>query len=286
MNEKHQILVKSHTANPDRYAELVSAAIGKRSLREFARLCDCSAAALSRILHGQNTGASRIKLIEAIAQHADPHSGVTLDTLAEANGYTLQDVVIQADSVARQAPVMSQAQLAAQAVLIQDLTESGKNVHVLPRNHQISDYTSIKPDLLIEVCEFENKKQTLFCEFLTSPFVTPETVIERIERFTLVNAFRYDNTPSIDFLLLVFDLEIYNATVAKHGSKKLPISLRFGLVDLSKGEIIAQHFFPSKRPEWFYERSMEMYIPIPNIHAEQNVNPIDNAAVIAKERGT
>lgn len=284
MKDNHQILVKTRAANADRFIELLTAAIGTRSLREFARLCDCSAAALTRILHKQNTGASRIKLIEAIAQNADPRSGVTLEMLAEANGYTLQDVIIQSDSLPRQATQMSQAELAAQAIFIQDFTCSGKTVRILPCDHRIGDYAGIKPDLLIEASDLGGKPELFFCEFLNGMSRTQETIRDRIDRYTLVNAFKDDGTPTIHFHLLVVDLEACNTMSEFNADRKLPINLTLGLIDLGERKIAAQYTFPTKTPDWFCEMSKTVYIPVPNSQTEQMVVPIENIIPQTKKR--
>ena len=83
------IWAKTQTINRDRFAELLIAAKGERTMKDFAKLCNVNPSTFTRISKKANKGASSIELIQAIAAHAAPNSGVTLEALAEANGYTL-----------------------------------------------------------------------------------------------------------------------------------------------------------------------------------------------------
>lgn len=55
-------------------------------MRQFAAECGANQSTFSRIANQVFIGSSSDKLIRAIAEHADPESGVTLDALMAANG--------------------------------------------------------------------------------------------------------------------------------------------------------------------------------------------------------
>lgn len=59
---------------------------GGRSMRQFAEECGVNQSTFSRMENQVFTGASSEKVLRAIAEHADPESGVTLDMLMAANG--------------------------------------------------------------------------------------------------------------------------------------------------------------------------------------------------------
>ena len=64
---------------------------GDRTMQEFARDCGANPSTFTRIMQKANKGASSPELLEAIAENAAAESGVTLNALAEANGYVLTE---------------------------------------------------------------------------------------------------------------------------------------------------------------------------------------------------
>ena len=78
--------------SPDKelLAELVIRAKGaRRSMRQFASDCNVNPSTLSRIINKKTQGANSDELIAAIADHADPDSGVTFEMLMKAHGMVL-----------------------------------------------------------------------------------------------------------------------------------------------------------------------------------------------------
>ena len=73
--------------DPELFAELTKKAIGPdRSLTNFADLCNLSPSTVSRIINQQFKTTSSDEVIKAIADNADPRSGVTADLLLKAQG--------------------------------------------------------------------------------------------------------------------------------------------------------------------------------------------------------
>lgn len=73
--------------DPVLFAELTKKAIGPdRSLTNFADLCNLSPSTVSRIINQQFKTTSSDEVIKAIADNADPRSGVTADLLLKAQG--------------------------------------------------------------------------------------------------------------------------------------------------------------------------------------------------------
>lgn len=78
--------------------QLVERAIGeKRSLTEFAELCGVSPSTISRIVNGKFTTPISDCTILAIAENADPDSGVSLEDLLAVHG--LAPIAIEADVI-------------------------------------------------------------------------------------------------------------------------------------------------------------------------------------------
>lgn len=79
--------LKNKTVDFKRFAELVLQAKGDtRTMQQFAADLGTHPSTLSRIVHMKNTGPSAESLLKAIAEQADPESGVTFDMLMEVNG--------------------------------------------------------------------------------------------------------------------------------------------------------------------------------------------------------
>ena len=74
----------------DLLAELVISAKGpRRSMRQFAKDCNVNPSTMSRVINKKTQGANSDDLIAAIADHADPDSGVTFEMLMKAHGMAL-----------------------------------------------------------------------------------------------------------------------------------------------------------------------------------------------------
>lgn len=79
-------------SSPDKelLAELVIRAKGaRRSMRQFATECNVNPSTMSRVINKKTQGANSDELIAAIANHADPDSGVTFEMLMKAHGMAL-----------------------------------------------------------------------------------------------------------------------------------------------------------------------------------------------------
>lgn len=89
MNMVHLASLMKRTEPVDTHETraLVKAALGNRSIRKFAEEIGISASSISRILNGAITEL-RSSTIAFIVDCADPKSGVTLDKLLKAQGFT------------------------------------------------------------------------------------------------------------------------------------------------------------------------------------------------------
>ena len=89
---------RAREPDKDRLSDLIIKAKGpKRSMRKFAEELGVDASTLSRLINQKTTGAINDKLLAAIAAHADPDSGVTIEALIEANGMVPKDARYQSE---------------------------------------------------------------------------------------------------------------------------------------------------------------------------------------------
>ncbi len=79
--------IRVREPNKQKLAELVLKAKGEnRSISAFARECEVSTSTLSRLINMETSKANSDDLILAIAEKANPESGVTLEALLDAHG--------------------------------------------------------------------------------------------------------------------------------------------------------------------------------------------------------
>jgi len=79
--------IRVREPNKEKLAELVLRAKGEnRSISAFARECEVSTSTLSRLINMETSKANSDDLILAIAEKANPESGVTLEALLDAHG--------------------------------------------------------------------------------------------------------------------------------------------------------------------------------------------------------
>ena len=250
MVDKKYVLVKTHDPDLDRFAELVVAAKGARSMRAFAQACNLNPATFTRITKKLNTGSSRTKLIESIAANADPESGVTLALLADANGYTLQEVHTISERISNQ-PVFTNSKTSApyisvHAIITQALTIENPGIKVRRNSWHLSEYPFLKPDLLLDVKSNDNNDELLFVEYLSQHNLTPQQIFGRFCQYILIDSFKVDNLPPIGFLLAISNATAYDNTLEVFGNKRMPINVSLIFVDLENGEITKKHKFPRK----------------------------------------
>lgn len=127
-----------------RFAELLVRAKGEnRTMKEFAIECGVSPSTFSRILNKVNRKASSPELLQTIAANADPFSWVTLEDLAEANGYALECYSQPIEgSGTREISVTRD-------VLIRNLLESGNTIALRNPHYTISESIAVSPDIFI-----------------------------------------------------------------------------------------------------------------------------------------
>lgn len=86
---KYEYRRNGEEVDKEQFANLVVRAKGNNSISSFAELCGVQPSTFTRIIRGENKGASSPALLEAIADNAAEGSNVTIEKLAEANGYSV-----------------------------------------------------------------------------------------------------------------------------------------------------------------------------------------------------
>lgn len=263
--------VKSHTADVARLADLLIRAKGGRSMRAFAKECGFNPATFSRIVNGINMGSSSPKLIEAVAKCAAHDSGVTLEMLADANGYTLKANEVVAEKLQTNPVSQPAYELVAQSIVIRDMLESYKSVRIR-KNVKVSDYTHIQPALLMETESMDGSQELFFVEIFGQTGHDGERVFEHLSHYVWFETFRIDGTLPLRFLMVIVDLDVYRTMKERLGSRKLPINLDAVYVDVQSGTLVERHrFYHILRYQDFMHKPIKTktYLLINNLEISQ-----------------
>ena len=261
--------LKSHDVDLDRFAELLIAAKGSRSMRAFAMECGVTPAAFSRIVKKLNKGASSVQLLESIAKHADPQSGVNMDELASANGYKRISVrrfaTFPTDKRERHYDSITQERVA-RDILVQELLNRGASFRILPNKSSVTQYRFVTPDILLETDVFGRGNELWFIECPSYFYLRPETVFDRIGRFLMIDMSRGKEQFPIRFSIVVSEAAVYEFLVHIFQQRVLPINMSFILIDRRSGTVVAEAILPhsefGQQKSFFMDDSLVTEMPI------------------------
>ena len=260
--------LKSHDADLDRFAELLIAAKGSRSMRTFAMECGVTPAAFSRIVKKLNKGASSVQLLESIAKHADPQSGVSMDELAAANGYkrilVMKDVFFPTEK--RDLHYGSVAhERVARDILVQELLNRGASFRILPNKCSVSQYRFVTPDILLETDAFGKGNELWFVECPLGFSLRPETVFDRIGRYLMIDISREKEQIPIRFSIVISEAAVYESIVHTFQQRVIPINMSFILIDRMSGTVVAEAILPhsesGQQKSFFMDNALAAEVP-------------------------
>ena len=157
MKKKNYIFKKTHEMDKDKFAELLNAAKGVRTMKDFSELCGVNPSTFTRIIQKTNKGSSSTELLEAIAENAAPNSGVTLEALADANGYTAEkDWGIKALKLSAMG---TNIETLVRNVLVQELIDRNAEVRMGNIRYNFGKTMALSPDALIMTDAFGKKDE-------------------------------------------------------------------------------------------------------------------------------
>ena len=253
MRKKSYIFTKTHEVDKDKFAELLLAAKGSRTMKDFADLCGANPSTFTRIIQKTNKGASSTELIEAIAEHAAPKSKVTIEALADANGYTVrEDIGLKVDELLR-GP--ANAERLVRDVVTQALIDRGQEVRMGHIRYDFGKHMQLRPDALIMTSAFGKENEIWFVDSLVinnkakyTPGVFASTVrhraFDRISRFSFISMSRIDLCRPSRFTLAVFDKDVYEAIVDEFEETNVPTDISIMLIDAMNSTIAAEFMLP------------------------------------------
>ena len=262
MKKTKHIFIKTHEVDKERFAELLEQAKGVRTMKDFAESCGVNPSTFTRIVKKTNKGSSSVELLEAIADNALPGSGVTLELLADANGYTLdKDNGIKARRlIARNENYES----VVRNVLIQELLDRNQEVRIGKIVYDFGKTMSLKPDVLIRTGAFGNEDDIWFIDSIlfshdtkNKPINTKSLkrmALDRIGRFNLISMSKQEFLRPNRFSLVFFDRDAYDVVVEEFSEPQVATRISFILIDTLNNRIEDEVMLPlfSEGPQESY----------------------------------
>lgn len=253
--KKTYIFKKTHELNKELFAELLNAARGGRTMKDFAEACGVNPSTLTRIMQKANKGASSTELLEAIAEHAAPNSGVTLEELAQANGYTLErDTGIKATKLSA---YMENSETLIRNILVQGLLDRGADVRMGRIRYTFSKSLSLSPDALLMTNAFGHEDEIWFSDsILAVPRMTrpddhpinrsrvKQMAFEKLARFVFISMNKVDLYRPTRYSLVVFDQEMYDIIVEEFAETVVPTDISIIRIDSLNGCIANEYMLP------------------------------------------
>lgn len=269
MKESSYIFRKTHEIDKERFAALLIAAKGGRTMKDFADECGVNPSTFTRITQKANKGASSADLLEAIAAHADPSSGVTIEDLASANGYS-----VRKDDRLRSTQLRSlydHSELLVRNVLVQALLDRGQEVRMGNIRYEFSKSLSLRPDALFMTDAFGRNDEVWFIDSikviprLVTSRDSTDTVIhksrvkqmafDKFSRYVFISMNKIDLFRPTRFSLVVFDPEVYDTIVEEFEETCVPTDISVILIDTLNNcianEFLLPHTEKGKRESYF-----------------------------------
>lgn len=250
--KKNYIFKKTHEMDKDKFAELLNAAKGSRTMKDFSQVCGVNPSTFTRITQKVNKGSSSTELLEAIAENAAPNSGVTLEALADANGYTAErDCGIK---VLKLTAMGINIEILVRNVLVQELLDRNAEVHMGNIRYNFGKTMALSPDALIMTDAFGNKDEVWFVDSIATTMDTKSKSVnkttlkrmafDRLSRFVFISMNKIELFRPSRFSLVFFDKDIFNLVVEEFSETLVPTYISLILIDTLNSTISDEFVLP------------------------------------------
>lgn len=267
MKQKTYIFRKTHDVDKEGFAELLNAAKGARTMKDFSEICGVNPSTFTRIIQKTNKGASSTELIEAIAENAAPQSRVTLEALADANGYTLEkDTGIKALRITSRG---NNIETLVRNVLVQELIDRNAEVRMGNIRYNFGKTMALSPDALIMTNAFGKEDEVWFVDSIVTTMDTKSKSInnttlkrmafDRLSRFIFISMSKVELFRPSHFSLVFFDKEIYSLVVEEFAETVVPTYISLILIDTLNSaisdEFVLSHITDGQQKSYFMTTS-------------------------------
>lgn len=274
MKKKSYIFKKTHEMDKDKFAELLNAAKGARTMKDFSEICGVNPSTFTRIIQKANKGSSSTELLEAIAENAIPNSGVTIEALADANGYTVErDWGIKALKLTTMG---TNIETLVRNVLVQELLDRNAEVRMGNIRYNFGKTMALSPDALIMTDAFGKKDEVWFVDSIATTMDTKTKSInkttlkrmafDRLSRFVFISMNKIELFRPSRFSLVFFDKDIFNLIVEEFSETLVPTYISLILIDTLNSTISDEFVLPQVADET--QESYFLTTPVVNDNEE------------------
>lgn len=260
---------KTHEIDKEKFAELLKAAKGARTMKDFSEKCGVNPSTFTRIIHKLNKGSSSTQLLEAIADNAEPNSGVTIQELADSNGYTVEiDLESKETKVATRG---SNLQIFVRNVVVQELLDRKAQVRMGNIRYEIGKTLSLSPDALIMTNAFGKEGEIWFVDSIlmstdisSNPRIKTNAkrmAFDKISRFVFISMHKEELLKPSRFSLAFFDKEIFDLIIDEFSETNVSTYISLILIDTLNSKIIDEFVLPEIGKE--NKESYFMTHPVP-----------------------
>lgn len=259
MGDQQLIFRKTHEVDKDAFADLLVAAKGGRTMKDFAIACGVNPSTFTRIVQKANKGSSSPELLKAIAENASKACGITLEQLAQANGYTVES---DSSRIPHRLYNGYYLEHLTRDILVQALLDRGQSVRLGSIRYNVSKSLSISPGALIMTDAFGKKDEVWFVDSVfiqekklpASPPSTDPMLKSRIKRLAFDRLARFElislnNTGLLcptRFSLVVFSQEAYDIIKNEFSEMIVSPDLSVILIDTLNNCIANEFMLPQK----------------------------------------
>lgn len=257
MRKKSYIFKKTHEMDKDKFAELLNAAKGARTMKDFSEICGVNPSTFTRIIQKANKGSSSTELLEAIAENAIPNSGVTIEALADANGYTVErDWGIKALKLTTMG---TNIETLVRNVLVQELLDRNAEVRMGNIRYNFGKTMALSPDALIMTDAFGKKDEVWFVDSIATTMdaktksinktTLKRMAFDRLSRFVFISMNKIELFRPSRFSLVIFDKDIFNLIVEEFSETLVPTYITLILIDTLNSTISDEFVLPQVADE-------------------------------------
>lgn len=252
MNKKNEYIGLSEP-NREELALLLKKAKGSgRSMRQFAEECGVNQSTFSRMGNQVFTGASSEKVLRAIAEHANPESGVTLDALMVANGMAK---IVNSATVSRISGMEIEKRF--HFVLMHELKEAGDSAERVDNMEFRTGMTfSCEPDIIVRSKLLETSNDLWAFDLLlqqqpsdgekndrnNTTRIYGRRILDRMGRILPMFFNEEQGSERIGkYSFVIIDKECFSYIKAEFANYYVPFDMSFILFDLDR-DVIEEEF--------------------------------------------
>ena len=233
MLERANLMKRTEEVNKEETIALVKAAMGDRSIRNFAKDIGVNASSISRILNGTSTEI-RSSLIAFIVGCADPKSGVTLDKLLTAQGFTIPE---------ERRPVGKREKWESKRLICDELLIRGYSVQYVDEVPNWSLYETM-PTYIIRTDAFDNESRKWYFYDKLSKNIKRVSIAMIQSWFDGIMASYYRGLVAKRVSVVVDSEDIFNGMQKMLGRYKIKDEISMILVSMEDGKVLDEYFIP------------------------------------------